>query len=59
MNNIVIDFMKSNDCGYSYPVFMRECNLISEEIVSKGKLAAILGIQEEYAKDDRMNVSVL
>lgn len=30
LKNIIIDFLRSEKYDYTYPVFMRECNVISE-----------------------------
>lgn len=44
LDNIVIDFLRSFNLNYTYPVFLRETNVISEEVASKSKLAALIGI---------------
>lgn len=45
LNNIIVDFLGSFKYNYTYPVFMRECNIISEEVVNKKRLSAALGIE--------------
>lgn len=44
LNNIIIDYLSSCKYNYTYPVFMRECNIISEEIVNKKRLSTVVGL---------------
>jgi hypothetical protein len=44
MDNIVIDYLKSNSCNYAYTVFMREKNIIPEDIMAKSQIAVILNV---------------
>jgi hypothetical protein len=45
----VIDFLRAKNLNYSYSVFMRECDLLSEEVILKGDLASLLQLRPQLA----------
>ena len=47
LKNIVVDFLRSFKLDYTYSVFMRECNLVSEEVASKKMLSKIVEVEKE------------
>lgn len=59
LDNIVVDYLNTYRLNYTYNVFMRERNLISEEISTKLKLVELLHLQNTYQSTSRLDISIL
>ena len=46
LDNIVVDYLRSHNLNYSYSVFMRERNLLSEELQLRPALVEQLSLQQ-------------
>ena len=46
LNNIILDYLRSLKLDYTYSIFMRECNMVSEEVASKKMLAQLVDVEK-------------
>ena len=46
LNNLIIDYLRSNSLNYAYSVFMRECDFLSADVVGKLMLSKLLNIEQ-------------
>ena len=59
LDNIVVDYLNTHHLNYTYSVFMRERNLISEQVSTKLKLVQLLHLQNTYQSTSRLDISIL
>ena len=59
INNIVVDYLRSCRYDYTYAVFMRECGILSEDLVNKNALGKLIKVDKEVFEEERFNVSLI
>ena len=59
ISSIVIDYLRARNYNFSYNIFMRESNTVSEELILRNTLAETIGVGLEYGKFDGNQISVL
>jgi hypothetical protein len=48
MKNIILDFLRAKNMNYTYSVFMRECDLLSNDVILRSELVSFLQLQQYY-----------
>ena len=55
----MVDYLRSCRYDYTYAVFMRECGILSEDLVNKNALGKLIKVDKEVFEEERFNVSLI